>query len=206
MGAAGSVGMLASQLFSKRFKNLILIDKNREGLKKIAKTVFLIRAEINLIFDTSIDLVKSADVVFVATNTPGAIVRQNHLKPGSVVIDGAHPHNVSAKVPKQRQDVIVIESGIAEVDGLNTNIDFGLRNSNEVYSCLAEVLLLLWKPSLFDGLEEETLPYAEALLKYSVQAGIKPAPFQNRLGYIPEEVFQKIRDIRKNYYTKTEAK
>lgn len=199
VGAAGSVGTLISQLFAKNFNKLVLIDKNENGLNRIVEKVISMNPKINLIYDTNINAIKSADAIFVATNTPGAIVREDRLKPGSVVIDGAHPRNVSAKVPEQRKDVIVIESGIAEVDNLDTHIDFGLRNSNEVYSCLAEVLILLWKPSVFEYLEQESLPYIETLLKYSSQAGIWPARFQNRLGYISSDDFQRVSKAKRTF-------
>ncbi len=71
-------------------------------------------------------------------------VRSDHLKPGSIVIHAAQPRNVSVKVPQERKDVVVIESGVAEVKGLKVNCDFGLRKENEVYSCFAELLLLCW--------------------------------------------------------------
>lgn len=200
VGAGGSVGSIISQLFAKNFSKLILIDKNRKHLDRIASIVTEINNDIQLICDTSISSLIYADSIFVATNTPGVIVRANHLKSGVLVVDSAYPHNVSIKVPKQRNDVLVIESGIVQADGVNTNIDFGLHSSNEIYSCLAEVLILLWNPKLFEGIKEETLLYAETLLKYSSQAGINPARFQNRyMGYITNDFFKKISNIRNNY-------
>ena len=198
VGAAGSVGRLVSQLYATRFKKLLLIDKNKQGLEQMARLVKKLNTKVRLAYTTSINAISDADIVFVSTNTPGAIVHAEYIKPGAIVIDGAHPRNASAKIPRQRQDVIVIESGIAEIDRLNTNTDFGLRNQNEVYSCLAEVLLLLWKPALFANLAEESLAYVEALLKYSPEAGIRPALFRNQSGYITDDTFVKIARIRES--------
>jgi predicted amino acid dehydrogenase len=140
-----------------------------------------------------IDDIINADLILVVTNTPGAIVRSKHLKSGAIVIDAAQPRNVSAKVPCEREDVIVIESGIAEVDGLHVNCDFGLKKENEVYSCFAELLLLCWMNEYdedhVDPIKED---YVLKLWEVADKAGIKIADFRNITGFVDESKFTEL--------------
>ncbi len=128
-----------------------------------------------------------------SSNTPGAIVRSKHLKSRSIVIDAAQPRNVSARVPNEREDVIVIESGIAEVNNLRVNCDFGLRKPNEVYSCFAELLLLCWmKEYNDDHIDCHSESYVIKLWEEMDKAGIAIADFRNVTGFVDRSKFDKV--------------
>lgn len=185
VGAAGFVGSMSCKLLSNQFSNIALIDKNREAVSSLGEQLKNRYKNNNISVSSDINDIKDSDIVLVVTNTPGAIVRAHHLKPGSIVIDAAQPRNVSAKVPFERDDVVVIESGIAEIDGLKTNCDFGLRKENEVYSCFAELLLLCWmKEYKEDHVDNISESYVGRLWAEMEKARIKVAEFRNIKGLV----------------------
>ncbi|MBU3911088.1 MAG: hypothetical protein KKD90_00700 [Candidatus Omnitrophica bacterium] len=193
VGAAGSVGSVASKLMDAKFKYKILIDKNLAALNKTCEEFSFKHSD--TVISNNINLIKEADVVLAVTNVPGAVVRSAHLKPGALVVDAAQPKNVSGKIPVERKDVIVVESGIAEAENLKVNFDFGLRKENEVFSCLAEVLLLLWMDRVESHLGSTDYNYAEELMDVFEGAGIKLADFRNRLGFITQGEIDNIASI-----------
>lgn len=196
VGAAGFVGSICSKLSIERFPNIVLIDKNVKGLEVLYKKLIEKGSERNISISEEIGRIYSADLILVVTNTPGVIVRSKHLKPGAIIIDAAQPRNVSAKVPYEREDVIVVESGIAEVEGLDVNCDFGLKKTNEVYSCFAELLLLCWmKIYNEDHIDPIAEDYVRKLWDESERAGIKIADFRNITGFVDKGKFLKLKAL-----------
>ncbi len=205
VGAGGSVGSICCRLLMKNFHRFILIDKKRESLESVARgEYFKSIKEKEIFFSTHIDTVHHAKVVVVATNAPGVIVRSDHLRPGAVVVDAAQPRNVSARVPFERKDVIVVESGIASVEGLNTNFEFDLRSYNEVYSCLAEVLILMWLGIDGKQVGKFDLGYVEKLQQTASKVGIDIPRFRNRAGFVSQEDIDIVEKINNEPINSTE--
>lgn len=193
VGAAGFVGSMSSKLLLKYFSDITLVDKNKEGVKTLGEELKKRSGNKNIVVSFDINGLNNADIVLTVTNTPGVIVRSKHLKAKSIVIDAAQPRNVSAKVPYEREDVVVIESGVAEVDGLNVNCDFGLRKESEVYSCFAELLLLCWMREYNDDhIDRISESYVLKLWDEMEKAGIRIADFRNVTGFVNKDKFDKV--------------
>jgi len=209
VGAAGSVGSICSKMLAKKFRNIMLIDKNVEALYKLVQEINIANVEKKaILLSQRISDIKDMDIIVAVTNVPGVVVRSPHLKSGAIVIDAAQPKNVSTKIPKERNDVLVIESGVIEVDGLETNFDLGLRKRNEVYSCLAEVLLMIWMEQRDNYLGDTSLSYAWKLWQAAENAGIRLADFRNNLGFIGDEEIEIMRKLltKLGVVNKTEVK
>lgn len=193
VGAAGFVGSMSSKLLLKYFSDITLIDRNIEGINTLECELKRKSEGKSITISSDINEIKDADIILTVTNTPGAIVRSKHLKPRSIVIDAAQPRNVSAKVPVERKDVIVVESGIAAVEGINVNCDFGLRKENEVYSCFAELLLLCWmREYTEDHVDRISESYVLRLWDEMDRAGIRIADFRNITGFVKEEEIREV--------------
>jgi len=184
VGAAGTVGKCCATILSEYFQSINLVDKNEKELISLHLTLSNKYPTSIYSKNTNIQSIKDSDIVLVITNTPGIIVRSYHLKPNAIVIDAAQPRNVSLKVPLERKDVVVIESGIAEVDNIHLTCDIGLAKSNEVYSCLAEILMLLWYGRFETHVGDINIEYARQLLKSAELAGIRVAQFRNITGFL----------------------
>jgi len=209
VGAAGSVGSICSRMLSNDFRKIMLIDKNAEALNKLVQKINISNVEKKIILLSGrVSDIKDADIIVAVTNVPGVVVRSLHVKSGAIVIDAAQPKNVSIKIPKERNDVLVIESGVNEVSGLETNFDLGLRKGNEVYSCLAEVLLMIWTEQRDNYLGEIDLSYASKLWQGAEDAGVRLADFRNNLGFIGDEEIEIMRKLltKLGVVNKTEVK
>jgi predicted amino acid dehydrogenase len=192
VGGAGSVGSACSRILVKKTKELIIVDKNKKALDRLADFISVngrVKAR------TDIASIKEADGVIAVTNAPGAIVRASHLKRGAVVVDAAQPKNVSRHIPRQRDDVIVVESAIVKTKGINFNFDFGL-NDEEALGCLAEVLLLTWieHDGDFSLGKVDPLQVSE-ISKIAKEADFRLADFRNSNGYINGDLINFIRNF-----------
>lgn len=200
VGAGGSVGSICARMLCSSFRKAVLVDINGRNLSAVINTLRSSGERLpHLVASMSIDQVREADVVLVVTNVPGALVRSHHLRPGAVVIDAGFPKNVSRKVLKDRKDVLVIDSGIAEIDGFETQFDFqlGILRRSEIFSCLAEELLLLQmnKSGAFTG--APGYDYVQELRANGQAAGIRRAEFRNGLGYVTADDIARFREFRR---------
>ncbi len=85
---------------------------------------------------------RHADIVITVTSAMDAVIEPEHLKPGCVVCDVARPRDVSERVHKERDDVLVIDGGIVEVPGApRWEFSIGLPD-NLTLACVAETMLL----------------------------------------------------------------
>lgn len=192
VGAAGSEGSACSKLLAGKVGRLILVDKNTGAGEYLAKHLSKQRKS-KIRFSTRIDVIMEADAVIAVTNAPGAIIRASHLKPGAVVVDSAQPKNVSRHIPKQRQDVLVVESAIVQTPGIRANYDLSLGET-EALGCLAETQLLAWMEHRGHfSLGKADLKHVLEIAEAARQAGFKLAPFRNATGSICQEAIEQIR-------------
>lgn len=191
IGAAGSVGSACSKILADQVGQLILIDINNRTLKELAGELGETN---NLEISADIEPTKQADIILTVTSTPGAIVASKDLKAGAIVIDAAQPKNVSEEVVRQRPDVLVIDSGIARVSGINFGLDMGLLGKDEIYACLAETLILAWHNWEGHYALGKTEPrLVKEIAVWAEQAGFSLAPFRNIKGYLSNSDLEKFK-------------
>lgn len=181
IGAAGSVGSGCAKFLARRVGKLILVDINYQLLKELFKNV-----SSNVFLTNDITQIKDAQIIFTVTNTPGAILLPKHVSKGTVVIDAAQPKNVSQEITKYRNDILVIESGIAEVEGLDYDMDLGLYK-NETFACLAELLILACLGAKKNYLGKVDVSDIEKIWEYADNLCFRPAKFRNRRGFISDD-------------------
>jgi predicted amino acid dehydrogenase len=140
VGATGSIGSVSAEVLAGEFENIILIGRDKDRLEKVKERV----AKINDNVDISTDLaaVKSADVLITVTGAVDAVLHPEDIKPGAVVCDVARPRDVSEILVKLRNDVLVIDGGVARVPG---NADLGKYPGlpkGIALGCMAETFML----------------------------------------------------------------
>jgi fatty aldehyde-generating acyl-ACP reductase len=144
VGAAGSIGStVAKLLITNDFNNLLIIDveRKRSGCDELEVELRKIKPEISIDISHQIGDIKDCDIIVAATNAPEALIQAKDLKWGAIVIDDAQPSDVHYDV-FDRQDVLVVEAGVTYTPNINNNFNFGLKNKNDNFCCLAEVLIL----------------------------------------------------------------
>ncbi|MBN1956246.1 MAG: shikimate dehydrogenase [Anaerolineae bacterium] len=141
VGASGAVGSASACLLAPRVGRMILLGRRLEPLERVRQEVMgLARGAVDI--STEIGDIRQAALVASATSAGRAVIHPPHLKPGAVVCDIARPRDVSAQVLEQRDDVLVIDGGLAEVPGeVEFGFDYGLP-PRLAFGCMAETIAL----------------------------------------------------------------
>ena len=199
VGSAGSVGSSSAELIVREgFNNLILVDLTRklDKVKELSLGLLNLNNEINVQVTDNIYSVKEADFIITATNTPEAMIRNEHLKDGAVVIDDAQPSDVHPDVLK-REEVLVIEAGVVYTPGVNNHFDFNLKNKHDNFCCMAEVMILASNKWQGDYVVNRTdLDLIDRVVEMSKHLNFRLGDFQNFLEKITPERLNLI----KRYY------
>ncbi|MFC1592589.1 hypothetical protein ACFL4C_01075 [Candidatus Omnitrophota bacterium] len=196
IGAAGSIGSGCAKLLSaKKPGEIILIDLSTfsaaQKIEYLIKQMQEINPYIKVSFSHSFNILKKADIIIAATNSPTSIISTKHLKKGAIIIDDSFPKNVSQEVFGKRKDIILLEGGMMQ---LPLNIDvISARNMpdlmdvpltrviscKETYGCVAEIMVL----ALYGYRKNYGLGYADPLLAKDImtkakRVGFRHAPLQ----------------------------
>jgi predicted amino acid dehydrogenase len=137
VGATGSIGRTCARVLAPSFLRTILIGRDRARTEEAAAIVGH-----GTEASTDISAIAAADVVVTVTSAEGEVIQPEHLKVGAVVCDVARPRDVSIRVSKERDDVLVIEGGVVSVPG---DVDFGMSfgfPEKTAYACMSETMML----------------------------------------------------------------
>jgi fatty aldehyde-generating acyl-ACP reductase len=142
VGAGGSIGKTSAQILSKRVAKIILIEKDQGRLAELAGELTA-NGDCEVVESTDVKgSIEDADMLVTVSSAADAIIEPEYLKRGAVVCDVARPRDVSVRVAKERQDVLVIEGGMIAVPGEpDFGFDFGFPPGT-AYACMAETMIL----------------------------------------------------------------
>jgi predicted amino acid dehydrogenase len=142
VGATGAIGSVCAELLSQKVARLLLIGRKQESLEQLQAQLQARGASAEMLYSTSLELLKEAQLIITVTSAVHALINPEHLLPGSVVCDVARPRDVSAQVASVRQDILVIDGGMVEVPGeVDFHFDFGFP-PRKAYACMAETIAL----------------------------------------------------------------
>jgi fatty aldehyde-generating acyl-ACP reductase len=141
VGATGAIGKACSQLLSLDVGKLIVLGRRAEATEAVRELCSVNHAEV--VASTHMKDIYEADLILTVTSAIDAVIEPEHLKPGAVVLDVARPRDVSVRVAKERDDVLVIEGGMVEVPGdyPDFHFNFGFPE-RKVFACMAETIAL----------------------------------------------------------------
>jgi predicted amino acid dehydrogenase len=186
VGAAGSVGSSTAELLVKYgYNNIILQDIARKQDQVIILKNSLVEkykvGDLVLKISTDMSELKKADIIVTATNATEAIIRNEHVSSGTIIIDDAQPSDVSDEV-LEREDVLVLEAGVVYTPGIETKFNLGLKNKNDNFCCMAELLVLSSEEWLDDFvLFRTTTEHVEKIKLMREGLGFRLGDYQNRL-------------------------
>lgn len=145
VGAAGGIGSgVAISLAKKGIKNFVLIDLERK-LQHLTKKIEYLEnnaSDLRIQVGHQLSLINDCKIVVAATNSPEIVIRSSDISSGSVIINDAQPSDIDPEIIKHRKDVLVIEGGVLHTKSINCHFNMGLQHKNDIFSCLAEVILL----------------------------------------------------------------
>jgi predicted amino acid dehydrogenase len=142
VGATGAIGRSCAELIAEDVAELYLVARRPEALAKLRLRLQEEFPGLRVFASTSADCLKKAQLILTVTSASSAIINSENLQPGSVICDVARPRDVSARVGRRRDDVLVIDGGMVEVPGeVDFGFDFGLP-SGKAFACMAETMAL----------------------------------------------------------------
>jgi len=147
VGAAGSTGKALVRVLKKAWTeqtrlDLTLVDvaQKEHVLRALAKELEGMNTFASVRVGVDLAVLSDVAYVVVVTNASGAIIRPEHLRPGTVVIDDSQPRNTSRELVDHGCYVLDV---LARVSGLDCNFDFGFQTNDKsvTFTCLAETIL-----------------------------------------------------------------
>jgi predicted amino acid dehydrogenase len=154
VGAAGSIGRTSALLLAPEAKGIVLIGRSVDRLNAVADDVRALNPNVTVTANVAEGL-RDADVILTVTSAVDAVILPEHLKRGAVVCDVARPRDVSVRVQKEREDVLVIEGGVVAVPGdvrFNKSDKLGQTKPGgefsfgfppqTAYACMSETMML----------------------------------------------------------------
>lgn len=190
VGGAGSVGSACARMLARVVGTLLIIDIKRDELQTLITQLGDQPARVKGM--TTLDQVAQADVVIATTNNPYILLTADHLKGGAIIIDAAQPKNVSEDVPRQRPDVLVIESAVVRTPNVDVHFDLDL-GAREALGCLSETMILTaigWNGHY--SLGKADISQTAHITRVGRSLGFGLAPFRNSLGYVTEEDLHRV--------------
>jgi len=190
VGGAGSVGSACAKILARLVGTLFIVDIKKDELQSLVTQLGHEPASVTGL--TGLERVREADVIIAVTNNPYILVTAGHLKPGAIVVDAAQPKNVSDTIPRERPDVLVIESAVVQTPNVDVHFDLDV-GPREAFGCLSETMILTavgWRGHYSLGKADPT-QIADITAK-GRSLGFRLAPFRNSAGYVTEEDLHRV--------------
>ncbi|HEY3298622.1 MAG TPA: shikimate dehydrogenase, partial [Armatimonadota bacterium] len=142
VGASGSIGRTCALILARQIPNINLVGRSLEPLNKVAEEISQSTDAAPKVFTEVGPGIRNADIILTVTSSVDTVIEPGDIKRGAVVCDVARPRDVSVRVTKERNDVLVIEGGVVAVPGdVNFNFNFGFPPKT-AYACMSETMIL----------------------------------------------------------------
>lgn len=193
VGATGSIGSISAEILARsgitKFL-LIDIDRKKERFENLLSNLYRINKALDIEITSDMNLLKNVRLVVTATNAKDAVIKSEHISPGTVIVDDAQPSDVDIEVVR-RSDVLVAEAGVVHTPGISTNFNIGLKHREDNFCCMAELLVLAMDEHNGDFiLNRANLKNVDYILKLKNNTNFRVGNIQNRLGYVDIDRFK----------------
>lgn len=140
VGATGSIGRTCAHLLAPLAGEVALIGRSKDRLQAVAEELTGVNVKL---YDDVHKGLRDALLIVTVTSAVDAVVQPEDLAVGSVVCDVARPRDVSVRVSKERDDVLVIEGGVVAVPGPKADLAFNFGfPPRTAYACMSETMAL----------------------------------------------------------------
>ena len=140
VGATGSIGRTCAQLLAPDAGEIALVGRDMAKLERLAGEIDTDNVRV---YDSIREGLRDALVVVTVTSAVDAVIQPEDLASGAVVCDVARPRDVSIRVARERDDVLVIEGGVVSVPGPDVDFRFNFGfEPKTAYACMSETMTL----------------------------------------------------------------
>ncbi len=193
VGATGAIGKTCAQMLAPKCAEIGLIGRDLGRLEVVGKE--LSGACVRLYDDVHLGL-RDADIVITVTSAKDAVIEPEDLKPGSVVCDVARPRDVSIRVARERDDVLVVEGGVVSVPGPNVDFRFNFGfPPKTAYACMSETMMLALdgRYESFTLGKDVSVAQAQETERLATKHGFKLAGYRSFEKAVTEETIETAR-------------
>jgi fatty aldehyde-generating acyl-ACP reductase len=193
VGATGSIGKTCAQMLAPQCAEIALIGRDLTRLEAVGKE--LSGACVRLYDDVHLGL-RDADLTLTVTSARDAVIEPEDLKPGCVVCDVARPRDVSVRVAKERDDVLVIEGGVVAVPGPNADFHFQFGfPPKTAYACMSETIMLALdgRYESFTLGKEVSIAQADETVRLAKKHGFRLAGYRSFEREVTQETIEMAR-------------
>lgn len=194
VGAAGSIGRTCALLLAREARAVTLVGRTLAPLEALRQELAAVNDQVYVTNQVA-DGLRDADVVVTVTSAVDAVIEPEHLKRGAVVCDVARPRDVSVRVARERDDVLVIEGGMVRVPGeVDFGFDFGFPPQT-AYACMSETMLLALEKRYesFTLGKEVSVDQAETMRCLADKHGFRLAGFRSFERAVDDETIRAVR-------------
>ena len=194
VGAAGSIGRTCALMLARDAGSMTLVGRHLEKLRVVEAEVAARNPNVTITDDIAAGL-KNADVIITVTSAAEAVILPEYLKRGAVVCDVARPRDVSVRVAKERDDVLIIEGGLVAVPGdVDFHFNFGFPPKT-AYACMSETMMLALdgRYESFTLGKEVSVEQAEETQRLATKHGFRLAGFRSFEKAVTDETIEKVR-------------
>jgi len=191
VGATGSIGRTCAQMLAPRCAEIALIGRDLTRLEAVGRE--LTGACVRLYDDVHLGL-RDADLVITVTSARDAVIVPEDLKPGCVVCDVARPRDVSVRVARERDDVLVVEGGVVSVPGPDADFHFSFGfPPRTAYACMSETIMLALdrRYESFTLGKEVSIAQAEETARLAKRHGFRLAGYRSFEKAVTEETIER---------------
>ena len=197
VGATGSIGRTCAKVLSRSFGKTILVGRDMSRTQAVADEVT------GAVATTEIADISDADAIVAVSSAGKELILPQHLRPGAVVCDVARPRDVSARVSKERPDVLVIEGGVVKVPGeVEFNFRFGFPEKT-AYACMSETMMLALEGRVenFTLGKDVSVEQVDEITQLAHKHGFELAGFRSFEKAVDEAAIDRARQARKKAAT-----
>lgn len=192
VGATGSIGRTCAMIYSDIATNITLVGRNMDKLNSV-------KGELNpnckiTVTNNVAEGIKDADIVVTVSSAVDSIIEPEYIKSGAIICDVARPRDVSVKVAKERNDVLVMEGGVVSVPGdVDFNFNFGFP-PKKAYACMSETMILALegKYENFSLGKELSIDKVKEIKSLAAKHGFEISGFRSFEKAVSEEDIKKI--------------
>ncbi len=141
VGATGSIGRAVSLLLAPRVAHLWILARRPKILNRLLEEIRGHAPQARVSASQDLNTLRQAHLVISATSAPHAVLRPEHLTPGTVVVDMALPRDATRRL-MNHPGILVLDGGLIQVPGpVRFGFNFGLPRKL-AYACMAETMIL----------------------------------------------------------------
>ncbi|MFW2387981.1 MAG: dehydrogenase [Polyangiales bacterium] len=201
VGATGAIGSACSRLLARTAEEVHLVSPESAKLLVLEESILRESPGVKLVLASYADSDRSIgemDMIVTATSGAGKkILDIMKVKPGCVITDVARPLDLPAEEVAKRPDVLVIESGEVYLPGEVRMKQIGFEDSNVVYACLAETIVLTLEGRFENFTLGRTIEWEKVheIYKLGLKHGMRLAAISGVNGVFSDEDISKVRDL-----------